>query len=120
MLARIPAAGCWGVGDLWVLSHVPLSGCWRSPGHGSGEAGGSRSPPVDLLRGSESAHGIQRGRGHPWVLRAPRCSQQDAQEFLKFFMDRLHAEINRKGRRTPSILADTRRAPAPEDADTLR
>ncbi|XP_040394729.1 ubiquitin carboxyl-terminal hydrolase 21 isoform X6 [Cygnus olor] len=46
-------------------------------------------------------------------------SQQDAQEFLKFFMDRLHAEINRKGRRTPSILADTRRAPAPEDADTL-
>lgn len=46
-------------------------------------------------------------------------SQQDAQEFLKFFMDRLHAEINRKGRRTPSILADTRRPPAPEDADTL-
>uniref|UniRef100_A0A493TJS6 ubiquitinyl hydrolase 1 n=1 Tax=Anas platyrhynchos platyrhynchos TaxID=8840 RepID=A0A493TJS6_ANAPP len=32
-------------------------------------------------------------------------SQQDAQEFLKFFMDR--------------ILADTRRPPAPEDADTL-
>ncbi|NXI61293.1 UBP21 hydrolase, partial [Anseranas semipalmata] len=46
-------------------------------------------------------------------------SQQDAQEFLKFFMDRLHAEINRKGRRTPSILSDTRRAPAPEDTETL-
>uniref|UniRef100_A0A8B9ZSV3 Ubiquitin carboxyl-terminal hydrolase n=1 Tax=Anas zonorhyncha TaxID=75864 RepID=A0A8B9ZSV3_9AVES len=46
-------------------------------------------------------------------------SQQDAQEFLKFFMDRLHAEINRKARRTPSILADTRRPPAPEDSDTL-
>lgn len=45
-------------------------------------------------------------------------SQQDAQEFLKFFMDRLHAEINRKGRRTPSILSDTRRAPPPEDSDT--
>ncbi|KAM6395263.1 LOW QUALITY PROTEIN: ubiquitin carboxyl-terminal hydrolase 21 [Rhynochetos jubatus] len=46
-------------------------------------------------------------------------SQQDAQEFLKFFMDRLHAEINRKGRRTPSILADTRRGPAPDDPETL-
>ena len=57
--------------------------------------------------------------GHPWVPSAPR-SQQDAQEFLKFFMDRLHAEINRKGRRTPSILSDTRRAPPPEDSDTGR
>ncbi|XP_031470080.1 ubiquitin carboxyl-terminal hydrolase 5-like, partial [Phasianus colchicus] len=47
------------------------------------------------------------------------CSQQDAQEFLKFFMDRLHAEINRKGRRTPSILSDTRRAPHPEDTETM-
>uniref|UniRef100_A0A8C3L273 ubiquitinyl hydrolase 1 n=1 Tax=Chrysolophus pictus TaxID=9089 RepID=A0A8C3L273_CHRPC len=46
-------------------------------------------------------------------------SQQDAQEFLKFFMDRLHAEINRKGRRTPSILSDTRRAPHPEDTETM-
>ncbi|XP_027583887.1 ubiquitin carboxyl-terminal hydrolase 21 [Pipra filicauda] len=46
-------------------------------------------------------------------------SQQDAQEFLKFFMDRLHVEINRKGRRTPSILSDTRRAPALEDPETL-
>ncbi|NWT12921.1 UBP21 hydrolase, partial [Vireo altiloquus] len=46
-------------------------------------------------------------------------SQQDAQEFLKFFMDRLHVEINRKGRRTPSILSDTRRPPAPEDPETL-
>ncbi|KAM6106537.1 ubiquitin carboxyl-terminal hydrolase 21 [Pterocles gutturalis] len=46
-------------------------------------------------------------------------SQQDAQEFLKFFMDRLHVEINRKGHRTPSILADTRRTPAPEDPETL-
>uniref|UniRef100_A0A8C6YV24 ubiquitinyl hydrolase 1 n=1 Tax=Nothoprocta perdicaria TaxID=30464 RepID=A0A8C6YV24_NOTPE len=32
-------------------------------------------------------------------------SQQDAQEFLKFFMDRLHVEINRKGRRTPTPAA---------------
>ncbi|RMB88250.1 hypothetical protein DUI87_35362 [Hirundo rustica rustica] len=46
-------------------------------------------------------------------------SQQDAQEFLKFFMDRLHTEINRKGRRTPSILSDTRRPPALEDPETL-
>lgn len=46
-------------------------------------------------------------------------SQQDAQEFLKFFMDRLHAEINRKGRRTPSILADTRRDPHPEDTHSM-
>ncbi|XP_059727386.1 ubiquitin carboxyl-terminal hydrolase 21-like isoform X1 [Haemorhous mexicanus] len=46
-------------------------------------------------------------------------SQQDAQEFLKFFMDRLHVEINRKGRRTPSILSDTRRPPALEDPETL-
>ncbi|KAK2540174.1 ubiquitin carboxyl-terminal hydrolase 21 isoform X1 [Columba livia] len=46
-------------------------------------------------------------------------SQQDAQEFLKFFMDRLHVEINRKGRRTPSILADARRTPALEEPETL-
>ncbi|XP_075301108.1 ubiquitin carboxyl-terminal hydrolase 21 isoform X2 [Opisthocomus hoazin] len=46
-------------------------------------------------------------------------SQQDAQEFLKFFMDRLHVEINRKGRRTPSILSDTRRTPTLEDLETL-
>ncbi|XP_058716194.1 ubiquitin carboxyl-terminal hydrolase 21 [Poecile atricapillus] len=46
-------------------------------------------------------------------------SQQDAQEFLKFFMDRLHVEINRKGRRTPSILSDARRPPALEDPETL-
>ncbi|NXS91109.1 UBP21 hydrolase, partial [Jacana jacana] len=46
-------------------------------------------------------------------------SQQDAQEFLKFFMDRLHVEINRKGRRTPSILSDTRRTPVLEDPETL-
>ncbi|XP_033927231.1 ubiquitin carboxyl-terminal hydrolase 21 isoform X2 [Melopsittacus undulatus] len=46
-------------------------------------------------------------------------SQQDAQEFLKFFMDRLHVEINRKGRRTPSILSDTRRPPTLEDPEGL-
>ncbi|NXW88433.1 UBP21 hydrolase, partial [Alopecoenas beccarii] len=46
-------------------------------------------------------------------------SQQDAQEFLKFFMDRLHVEINRKGRRTPSILADARRTPALEEPEML-
>ncbi|NXW11088.1 UBP21 hydrolase, partial [Fregetta grallaria] len=46
-------------------------------------------------------------------------SQQDAQEFLKFFMDRLHVEINRKGRRTPSILSDARRTPALDDPETL-
>lgn len=49
-----------------------------------------------------------------------RRSQQDAQEFLKFFMDRLHVEINRKGRRTPSILSDARRTPVLEDPETLR
>lgn len=55
------------------------------------------------------------------VTECPRPrSQQDAQEFLKFFMDRLHVEINRKGRRTPSILSDTRRPPALEDPETLR
>ncbi|XP_043819657.1 ubiquitin carboxyl-terminal hydrolase 21 isoform X3 [Dromiciops gliroides] len=37
-------------------------------------------------------------------------SQQDAQEFLKLLMERLHLEINRRGRRAPPILADT---PAP-------
>ncbi|XP_006038247.2 ubiquitin carboxyl-terminal hydrolase 21 isoform X2 [Alligator sinensis] len=46
-------------------------------------------------------------------------SQQDAQEFLKFFMDRLHVEINRKGRRTPSILADAKRTSVLEDLDAL-
>ncbi|KAM4644593.1 ubiquitin carboxyl-terminal hydrolase 21 isoform 1-T1 [Amazona ochrocephala] len=46
-------------------------------------------------------------------------SQQDAQEFLKFFMDRLHVEINRKGHRTPSILSDTRRPPVLEDPEGL-
>lgn len=61
-------------------------------------------------------------RSQAWAQSVPRCpcSQQDAQEFLKFFMDRLHVEINRKGRRTPSILSDTRRAPALEDPETLR
>lgn len=33
------------------------------------------------------------------------CSQQDAQEFLKLLMERLHLEINRRGRRAPPILA---------------
>uniref|UniRef100_A0A8C3UN57 Ubiquitin carboxyl-terminal hydrolase 21 n=1 Tax=Catharus ustulatus TaxID=91951 RepID=A0A8C3UN57_CATUS len=41
-------------------------------------------------------------------------SQQDAQEFLKFFMDRLHVEINRKGRppalEDPETLSDDERA----------
>uniref|UniRef100_H9G8P9 ubiquitinyl hydrolase 1 n=1 Tax=Anolis carolinensis TaxID=28377 RepID=H9G8P9_ANOCA len=46
-------------------------------------------------------------------------SQQDAQEFLKFLMDRLHVEINRKGRKTPSILSDAKRASVLEDADIL-
>ncbi|KAM8794503.1 ubiquitin carboxyl-terminal hydrolase 21 [Eudromia elegans] len=46
-------------------------------------------------------------------------SQQDAQEFLKFFMDRLHVEINRKGRRTPSILSDTKRPSVLEDSELL-
>ncbi|XP_013925192.1 PREDICTED: ubiquitin carboxyl-terminal hydrolase 21 [Thamnophis sirtalis] len=35
-------------------------------------------------------------------------SQQDAQEFLKFLMDRLHVEINRKGRKSPCILSDAK------------
>ncbi|XP_044846704.1 ubiquitin carboxyl-terminal hydrolase 21 isoform X1 [Mauremys mutica] len=46
-------------------------------------------------------------------------SQQDAQEFLKFFMDRLHVEINRKGRKTPSILSDTKWPSVLEDSDPL-
>ncbi|XP_050785785.1 ubiquitin carboxyl-terminal hydrolase 21 isoform X3 [Gopherus flavomarginatus] len=46
-------------------------------------------------------------------------SQQDAQEFLKFFMDRLHVEINRKGRKTPSILSDTKWPSMLEDSDPL-
>nr|XP_048308194.1 ubiquitin carboxyl-terminal hydrolase 21 isoform X2 [Myodes glareolus] len=32
-------------------------------------------------------------------------SQQDAQEFLKLLMERLHLEINRRGRRAPPILS---------------
>ncbi|XP_029436457.1 ubiquitin carboxyl-terminal hydrolase 21 isoform X2 [Rhinatrema bivittatum] len=44
-------------------------------------------------------------------------SQQDAQEFLKFLMDRLHVEVNRKGRRTPSILSDTKRPSMLEPSD---
>ncbi|XP_018089038.1 ubiquitin carboxyl-terminal hydrolase 21 isoform X2 [Xenopus laevis] len=46
-------------------------------------------------------------------------SQQDAQEFLKFFMDRIHVEINRKGRKTPSILSDAKRPAALEHQDSL-
>ena len=90
-------------GSLWPL---PPS----SPRLGAGGGEPRRSFPPPSLRLI---------CGHPWVPSAPR-SQQDAQEFLKFFMDRLHAEINRKGRRTPSILSDTRRAPPPEDSDTGR
>ncbi|XP_068397218.1 ubiquitin carboxyl-terminal hydrolase 21 isoform X2 [Eschrichtius robustus] len=37
-------------------------------------------------------------------------SQQDAQEFLKLLMERLHLEINRRGRRAPPVLANS---PAP-------
>lgn len=59
-------------------------------------------------------------RGAVGAMGPSRRSQQDAQEFLKFFMDRLHVEINRKGRRTPSILADARRTPALEEPETLR
>ncbi|KAM9294175.1 ubiquitin carboxyl-terminal hydrolase 21 [Gastrophryne carolinensis] len=46
-------------------------------------------------------------------------SQQDAQEFLKFFMDRIHVEINRKCRKTPSILSDTMRSVSLEPQDSL-
>uniref|UniRef100_A0A8C8SLP2 Ubiquitin carboxyl-terminal hydrolase n=1 Tax=Pelusios castaneus TaxID=367368 RepID=A0A8C8SLP2_9SAUR len=46
-------------------------------------------------------------------------SQQDAQEFLKFFMDRLHVEINRKGRRTPCILSDAKWASVLEESASL-
>ncbi|XP_069460772.1 ubiquitin carboxyl-terminal hydrolase 21 isoform X2 [Ambystoma mexicanum] len=46
-------------------------------------------------------------------------SQQDAQEFLKFLMDRLHVEINRKCRRTPSILSDVKRASVLEPSDSM-
>ncbi|NIG59009.1 ubiquitin carboxyl-terminal hydrolase 21-like protein [Pontoporia blainvillei] len=37
-------------------------------------------------------------------------SQQDAQEFLKLLMERLHLEINRRDRRAPPVLANS---PAP-------
>lgn len=40
------------------------------------------------------------------------CSQQDAQEFLKLLMERLHLEINRRGRRSAPLLAHSA-APAP-------
>ncbi|XP_061462159.1 ubiquitin carboxyl-terminal hydrolase 21 isoform X2 [Rhineura floridana] len=53
------------------------------------------------------------------LLLSSFSSQQDAQEFLKFLMDRLHVEINRKGRKTPSILSDAKRTAVLEDADTL-
>ncbi|XP_063802870.1 ubiquitin carboxyl-terminal hydrolase 21 isoform X2 [Pseudophryne corroboree] len=46
-------------------------------------------------------------------------SQQDAQEFLKFFMDRIHIEINRKCRKTPSILSDAKRLIQLEPQDSL-
>lgn len=46
-------------------------------------------------------------------------SQQDAQEFLKFFMDRIHMEINRKCRKTPSILSDAKRPTSLEPQDSL-
>uniref|UniRef100_A0A8C5PTT1 Ubiquitin carboxyl-terminal hydrolase n=1 Tax=Leptobrachium leishanense TaxID=445787 RepID=A0A8C5PTT1_9ANUR len=46
-------------------------------------------------------------------------SQQDAQEFLKFFMDRIHVEINRKCRKPPSILSDTKRPMPVEPQDSL-
>ncbi|KAM4665255.1 ubiquitin carboxyl-terminal hydrolase 21 isoform 1-T3 [Discoglossus pictus] len=46
-------------------------------------------------------------------------SQQDAQEFLKFFMDRIHVEINRKSRKTPSILADAKRTMAQEPQESV-
>ncbi|XP_077116657.1 ubiquitin carboxyl-terminal hydrolase 21 isoform X1 [Ranitomeya variabilis] len=46
-------------------------------------------------------------------------SQQDAQEFLKFFMDRIHTEINKKCRRTPSILSDVKRPMSVEPDDFL-
>ncbi|KAM4690086.1 ubiquitin carboxyl-terminal hydrolase 21 [Rhinophrynus dorsalis] len=46
-------------------------------------------------------------------------SQQDAQEFLKFFMDRIHVEINRKYRKTPSILSDAKRPVSLEHQDSL-
>lgn len=47
-------------------------------------------------------------------------SQQDAQEFLKFLMERLHCEINRKGQRSPRIMTNMERSTLLEDPDTLR
>ncbi|XP_058016612.1 ubiquitin carboxyl-terminal hydrolase 21 isoform X2 [Ahaetulla prasina] len=46
-------------------------------------------------------------------------SQQDAQEFLKFLMDRLHVEINRKGRKSPCILSDAKWPSVLEESETL-
>nr|DBA13903.1 TPA: hypothetical protein GDO54_004929 [Pyxicephalus adspersus] len=46
-------------------------------------------------------------------------SQQDAQEFLKFFMDRIHVEINSKCRKAPSILSDAKRPVSVDPQDSL-
>ncbi|XP_054567952.1 ubiquitin carboxyl-terminal hydrolase 21 isoform X1 [Eptesicus fuscus] len=46
-------------------------------------------------------------------------SQQDAQEFLKLLMERLHLEINRRGRRAPPILASSPAPSPPHCGGTL-
>ncbi|XP_078062104.1 ubiquitin carboxyl-terminal hydrolase 21-like isoform X2 [Mustelus asterias] len=47
-------------------------------------------------------------------------SQQDAQEFLRFLMDRLHIEINRKTRKTPNIMSLSRARVSSDNMDRLR
>ena len=46
-------------------------------------------------------------------------SQQDAQEFLKLLMERLHLEINRRGRRAAPILASGAAASQPRRGGAL-
>ncbi|XP_046948887.1 ubiquitin carboxyl-terminal hydrolase 21 isoform X5 [Lynx rufus] len=46
-------------------------------------------------------------------------SQQDAQEFLKLLMERLHLEINRRGRRAAPILASGAAATQPRRGGAL-
>lgn len=62
--------------------------------------------PTLRKRGLAFGQGVLCGRGDgsdAHILSG--CSQQDAQEFLKLLMERLHLEINRRGRRAPPILA---------------
>ncbi|XP_060678512.1 ubiquitin carboxyl-terminal hydrolase 21-like isoform X2 [Hemiscyllium ocellatum] len=47
-------------------------------------------------------------------------SQQDAQEFLRFLMDWLHVEINRKPHKTPNIMSLSGSRAPPDSMERLR